>query len=102
MTLRQQINELNVNKEYAYVVKAKDKFLSGWGNSGRNGHIQLVLCHDKNEVYQCLYNMDKNDSGLNYLNWYWISDIKAIGNAVSGKSYTIRTVENCPLWCPQS
>lgn len=60
---------------YKYIVKAQDKFLSGWG-LGAEKHLQLIACKDINEldiIKRDLYN-----------------DKKAIINATRNKSFTIR------------
>ena len=86
--LRENLKRLE-NMGYKYIVKASDKFLSGWGLSSGRKHIELIACYDGNErelVLKDLY----NDNTLNYINWYRINDYKGIYSATYNKTFTIR------------
>lgn len=80
-------------QDYKIIVKANDKVLSGWGNSGKKGHCQLVLCKDYETAKTIMDGMRK-DKTLNYINYFYINDFKMI----SGKTYTLNIAENCTLW----
>lgn len=74
---------------YKYIVKGVDKFLSGWGGASGRKHIQLIACktsEEREKIYKDLL----NDNSFNYVNWYYITDVKGIYNTIRGKSYTIR------------
>jgi hypothetical protein len=77
------------NMGYKYIVKAKDKFLSGWGKSGPAGHIQLIAAKDIKEVELIMDDL-KKDKTFNYIDYQFISNYKAINNYTRGKSFTIR------------
>lgn len=74
---------------YNYIIKANDKFLSGWGYTTNKKHIQLIACktiEEKDTILHDLY----SDKSFNYINWYSIDDIKQIKAIAINKSYTIR------------
>jgi hypothetical protein len=82
------LNDLIFNG-YKYIIKAQDKFLTGWGNAQNTKHIQLIACktpQERETILQDLY----NDNTFNYVNWYPIHDRKSIYNTIRNKSYTIR------------
>ena len=86
---KQDLEELQ--KDYKYIIKAHDKFLSGWGKAERKQHIQLILCKDEKEKDNILYNL-YHDEEFNYINWYplkndFFSNILALRN---NKSYSLR------------
>ena len=86
--LKENLKELE-DMGYKYVVKAQDKFLSGWGLSRGSKHIQLIACYDSMErenVYRDL----QHDNYMNYVNWYRIDDFKGIYSATYNKTFTIR------------
>ena len=86
--LKENLQELK-DMGYQYIVKAQDKFLSGWGSSRNSKHIQLIACYDTYEkeiVLRDLY----SDDFMNYVNWYKIDDYKGIYNATYNKTFTIR------------
>lgn len=86
--LKENLQELK-DMGYQYVVKAQDKFLSGWGLSRGRKHIQLIACYntyEKEIVLSDLY----SDNSMNYINWYRIDDYKGIYNATYNKTFTIR------------
>lgn len=64
------LNQLSM-EGYRYIIKAKDKFLSGWGNAGKKSHIQLIACKDDIEFSKILQDI-RNDDTFNYINWYRI------------------------------
>ena len=74
---------------YNYIIKANDKLLSGWGCATGKKHIQLIACKTIEEKYTILYDL-YDDESFNYINWYYIDDIKQIKAIARGKSYTIR------------
>lgn len=74
---------------YNYIIKANDKFLSDWGYATNKKHIQLIACktiEEKDTILHDLY----SDKSFNYINWYYIDDIKQIKAITRNKSYTIR------------
>lgn len=75
--------------KYKYVVKAQDKFLSGWGYSSNSKHLQLILCSDYEELSKIVQDL-RNDKTMSYINWWFINDIKGISNATRNKSFTLR------------
>lgn len=84
-------NTLKELKElgYNYIIKASDRFLSGWGYTNNKKHIQLIACktiEERETILNDLY----SDNSFNYINWYSIDDIKQIKAIARGKSYTIR------------
>ena len=82
------LNELIAN-DYKYIVKAQDKFLSGWGGAENKKHIQLIACKTAEEKQKILIDL-YNDKTMGYVNWYTITDRKGIYNTIRNKSYTIR------------
>ena len=81
--------EMLENMGYKYIVKANDKFLSGWGNSGVNGHIQLIASKDWQDAEAIIYDLEK-DKGFNYIDYQLINNYKNINNYTRYKSFTIR------------
>ena len=74
---------------YNYIIKASDKIFSNWGYATGKKHIQLIACktiEEKDTILHDLY----SDNTFNYINWYYIDDIKQIKAISRGKSYTIR------------
>lgn len=74
---------------YNYIIKANDKALSDWGLATGKTHIQLIACktiEEKNMILHYVY----SDKSFNYINWYYIDDIKQIKAIARNKSYTIR------------
>lgn len=74
---------------YKYIVKVKDKFLSGWGLSQNKAHIQLIACKNVDHLEKVLKRV-KSDSTFSNVNWWFIEDKKAINNTIRNKTYTIR------------
>ena len=74
---------------YNYIIKANDKFLSGWGLATNKIHIQLIACKTTEEKATILCDL-YSDKSFNYINWYYIDDIKQIKAIARNKSYTIR------------
>lgn len=52
---------------YNYIVRANDKFLSGWGNSAKSGHQVVVLCKDLQQALQLMGRMTRPGNMLNYI-----------------------------------
>lgn len=82
------INEL-IENGYAYIVKAQDKFLSGWGYAENKKHVHLIACRTYDELQAILRDLYK-DKSMSYVNWCYISNTKTINNYTRNKSYTIR------------
>lgn len=81
--------KLAINQGYQFVIKAQDKFLSGWGLSENKKHLQLILCktyEEKDTILKDLY----RDNTFNYINWYYINDLQGIYNITRGKTWTLR------------
>ena len=74
---------------YKYVVKAQDKFLSGWGLAYNKKHLQLILCTTYEEL-EAIKNDLYKDKSMSYVNWYYIKDRKGVTQAARGKSWTLR------------
>lgn len=73
---------------YKYIIKAKDKFLSGWGNSANKTHVQIILCRTSEERETILRDLE-NDKTFNYITWNYL-EYKNVYNYIYKKSYTIR------------
>lgn len=80
-----------LSERYEYIIKAKDKFLSGWGVSNDKTHIQLILVKDQEELNSILSDLktDKSFGYINYypLNKYFYKDILSLKNRYH---YTLR------------
>ena len=74
---------------YNYIIKANDKALSYWGYATNEKHIQLIACKTIEEKDAILHDV-YSDNTFNYINWYYIDNIKQIKAIARGKSYTIR------------
>lgn len=74
---------------YNYIVKACDKWLSGWGGAENRKHLQLIACKTREELHLILQDLE-NDKSFNYIDWNRIDNYKSIYNWTRGKSYTIR------------
>ena len=74
---------------YNYIIKATDKFLSDWGYATNKKHIQLIACKTIDEKDMLLHYV-YSDKSFNYINWYYIDDIREIKVIARNKSYTIR------------
>lgn len=87
-SIKKYLDEL-IKMNYQYIVKAQDKFLSGWGLSSNKKHVQLIACKTADElerIKRSLY----DDKTFNYVNWCKIEDTKSIYNYIRNKTYTIR------------
>ena len=83
------LNSLSM-EGYKYIIKAKDKFLSGWGEAGNKSHIQLIGAKDEEEKSKILQDLYK-DKSFQYVNWYMIPQENDKIIKLSYKySYTIR------------
>ena len=81
--------KLAIKEGYKFVIKAQDKFLSGWGLSENKKHLQLILCkteEEKDIILKDLY----QDNTFKYVNWYYINDLQEIYNTTRGKTWTLR------------
>lgn len=74
---------------YTYIVKAQDKFLSGWRCAENKKHIQLIAVEDYEELQAILRDL-YSDKTFNYINWCYLSNKDSIRNYARNKSYTIR------------
>ena len=72
-----------------YILKANDKFLSGWGRAENKKHLQLIACVDRVELEEIKNDLEK-DSTFNYINWENIKNVNNIYNWTRDKTYTIR------------
>lgn len=86
--LKENIKILQENG-YKYIIKACDKFLSGWGGAGNKKHVQLIACKTDEELYR-IKNRLYEDKSFNYIDWNIIDNYNSIYNWVRNKSYTIR------------
>lgn len=83
------LNSLSMDG-YKYIIKATDKFLSGWGESENKSHIQLIAAKDEEEKSKILQDLYK-DKSFQYVNWYMIPQENDKVIKLSYKySYTIR------------
>lgn len=80
---------LLIDNGYKYIIKANDKFLSGWGYAENKKHVQLIACKTLDERMKIYYDL-LADNSFNYVNWCSINDKKTINNFIRNKSYTIR------------
>ena len=74
---------------YKYIIKAQDKFLSGWGYAEKTKHIQLIACKTEKEK-DIILNDLYSDNCFSYVNWDYITNKQAIYNYIRNKTYTIR------------
>lgn len=74
---------------YKYIVKAQDKFLSGWGYSTDKKHVQLIACRDMDQLEKIKHDL-YNDKTMSYINWCYINDMQTIYNYTRNKTFTIR------------
>ena len=51
---------------YKYIVKAQDKFLSGWGCSTNKKHVQLIACRDIDQLEKIKHDL-YNDKTMTYV-----------------------------------
>ena len=83
------VNYLSMNN-YKYIIKARDKLLSGWGEAAGKTHIQLIACKtekEKDTILKDLY----NDKSFTHINWYMIPyESKKVIQLSYRYSYTIR------------
>lgn len=88
--LRANINRLK-ELGYKYIVKATDKWLSGWSGTitENRKHIQLIACYDEQEKEAILRDV-RGDNSFNYVDWNYINNYSSIYGWTRGKSYTIR------------
>ena len=86
--LRTVINKLK-DLGYKYIVKATDKWLSGWGGAENTKHIHLIACHDNYELNRILADV-RGDKTFNYIDWNYINNYSNIYGWTRGKSYTVR------------
>lgn len=73
---------------YKYIIKANDKFLSGWGNSRYKTYVQIILCRTSEEL-DIILNDLRNDKDFSYVNWNYL-EYKNVYNYIYKKSFTIR------------
>lgn len=73
---------------YKYIIKAKDNFLSGWGNSANKTHIQIILCRTREELEIILRDL-RSDKTLSHITWNYL-EYSNLYNYIYKKSYTIR------------
>ena len=86
--LKENINKLQ-EMGYKFIVKAKDNFLTGWGQGSVNGHVHLIACMDWEQLETIKHDLYK-DKSMSYINWCYIHDIKAIYNYARNKTFTVR------------
>ena len=80
--------------KYNYIVKATDKFMSGWGRAENKIAKSLLLCETKKQAFIAIEKMDKY---FKFKNWYNIN-CETIPLNESNVIYTLRTIDHCPLW----
>lgn len=73
---------------YTYIIKAQDKFLSGWGYAENNKHVQLIAT--TKDTLQTILNDLYNDNTMLYVNYYRIENINNIIATTRNKTYSIR------------
>lgn len=73
---------------YKYIIKAKDKFLSAWGDSANKPHLQIILCRTSKELELILKDL-RSDKSFDYVVWNYL-EYKYIYNYTRNKTYTIR------------
>ena len=94
----EHVNGLTVDdlRGYSWLVKANDKFLSGWGGSGESGHCQLVLCRDRQQALKCVDRMGAVGSGFSHITSTPIAYGKIY--PTPKKSHNLNLIDNCPIW----
>ena len=88
--LREAIKKLQ-DLGYKYIVKATDKWLSGWSGTVTENkkHIQLIVAYNVDELNKILADV-KSDNTFNYIDWNYINNYSNIYGWTRGKSYTVR------------
>ena len=90
--LENEVNKKDIEEikklGYKYIIKAKDKFLSGWGNSANRAHVQIILCRTSEELNIILKDL-RNDKSFSYITWNYL-EYKNVYNYIYNKSFTIR------------
>lgn len=86
--LKKTVNKLK-EMGYKYIVKATDKWLSGWGGAENKKHVQLIACYDNKELDAILKDV-RNDNTFNYIDWNYMSNYSSIYGWTRGKSWTLR------------
>ena len=86
------INDLRkdlLQHDFKFWVKAKDKFLSGWGCAENRTHLQIVAVRTREEVDKMLRYF-RSDKSYSYATFGLLSDY-SLNSIIKGNSYTIRT-----------
>lgn len=85
--LKQLLKDYENTGVYAWAVKARDTFLSGWGNASGKTHYQFVICTDMQQAYNIKYSMcqDKTFKNINIL-----AAKDLLRGSFWGESFTIR------------
>lgn len=86
--LKENLEKL-IKMGYKYIIKCNDKWLGGSNSPYKKKHIHLIASKtwaDTQIILQDLY----NDTYMNYIDWQYINNYKAIYNYTRGKTFTIR------------
>jgi hypothetical protein len=73
---------------YTYIIKAQDKFLSGWGYAKNNKHVQLIAT--TKDTLQTTLNDLYNDNTMLYVNFYRIENLNNIIATTRNKTFSVR------------
>lgn len=87
--LKENIKQLE-ETGYKYIVKAKDRFLTGWGRGAKGGHVQLIAARTTRQRDLIIEDLEKDKSML-FIDWQRIENYNAIYNYTKrGKTFTVR------------
>lgn len=86
--LKENLQKL-IENGYKYIIKANDKFLGGSFNPWGKKHIQLIASKTLEDTRIILEDLE-NDKTMNYIDWQYIENYKAIYNYTRNKSFTIK------------
>lgn len=90
---------IGYEKDYSmskYVVLVYDRFLSGWGGSGKEGHYIMILCRDYQEVKQMIKASKVKDNYLTYIKYYNLEKEKIECNDKA--TYSAKMLIECPIF----
>lgn len=75
-------------------VKARDPFLSGWGEAPNHSYV-IVLCEDRYDAMAVMDGLKK--SNMKNINYFYIDDIKSLTKH-SGDNFSLYVCYNTKWW----
>jgi type I site-specific restriction endonuclease len=82
--------------KYNYVVKATDKFMSGWGCAENMTAKTIIFCETKEQAQRCISLMDNS---FKYIHWYNVNyETLPINESLNKVIYTLRVIDHCTIW----